>query len=228
MSNSSKAESVVYVVDDDSDIRDGLKALLESVGIACVCFSSTKEFLYGQHTGGANCLILDVRLPGIGGLDLQDELAKAKIKTPIIFITGHGDIPMSVRAMKAGAVEFLTKPFREQDILDAVRTALERDRLQRSKDQELQGLAARFETLSEREREVLKFVIAGFLNKQTAAQMGVSEVTVKVHRHNIMMKLDAKSLPDLVRMADLLGVRHLEVTAAAEAEAGDRRLRSKK
>jgi FixJ family two-component response regulator len=228
MSNSSKAESVVYVVDDDSDIRDGLKALLESVGIACVCFSSTKEFLYSQHTGGANCLILDVRLPGIGGLDLQDELAKAKIKTPIIFITGHGDIPMSVRAMKAGAVEFLTKPFREQDILDAVRTALERDRLQRSKDQELQGLAARFETLSEREREVLKFVIAGFLNKQTAAQMGVSEVTVKVHRHNIMMKLDAKSLPDLVRMADLLGVRHLEVTAAAEAEAGDRRLRSKK
>lgn len=173
-------------------------------------------------------MILDVRLPGIGGLDLQDELAKAKIKTPIIFITGHGDIPMSVRAMKAGAVEFLTKPFREQDILDAVQIALERDRLQRSKDQELQDLAARFETLSEREREVLKYVIEGFLNKQTAAQMGVSEVTVKVHRHNIMMKLDAKSLPDLVRMADLLGVRHLEVTAAAEAEAGDRRLRSKK
>jgi FixJ family two-component response regulator len=228
MSNSSTAKSVVYVVDDDSDIRDGLKVLLESVGIASVCFSSTKEFLYSQHTGGANCLILDVRLPGIGGLDLQDELAKAKIKTPIIFITGHGDIPMSVRAMKAGAVEFLTKPFREQDILDAVRIALERDRLQRSKDQELQDLAARFETLSEREREVLKYVIEGFLNKQTAAQMGVSEVTVKVHRHNIMMKLDAKSLPDLVRMADLLGVRHLEVTAAAEAEAGDRRLRSKK
>ena len=173
-------------------------------------------------------MILDVRLPGIGGLDLQDELAKAKIKTPIIFITGHGDIPMSVRAMKAGAVEFLTKPFREQDILDAVQIALERDRLQRSKDQELQDLATRFETLSEREREVLKYVIEGFLNKQTAAQMGVSEVTVKVHRHNIMMKLDAKSLPDLVRMADMLGVRHLEATAAAEAEVGDRRLRSKK
>jgi FixJ family two-component response regulator len=228
MSNSSKAESVVYVVDDDSDIRDGLKVLLESVGIACVCFSSTKEFLHSQQTGGANCLILDVRLPGIGGLDLQDELAKAKIKTPIIFITGHGDIPMSVRAMKAGAIEFLTKPFREQDILDAVRIALERDRLQRNKDQELQDLAARFETLSEREREVLKFVIAGFLNKQTAAQIGVSEVTVKVHRHNIMMKLDAKSLPDLVRMADMLGVRRLEATVAAEAEVGDRRLRSKK
>lgn len=228
MLNFSKAESVVYVVDDDSDIRDGLKVLFESVGIACVCFSSTKEFLHSQPTGGANCLILDVRLPGIGGLDLQDELAKAKIKTPIIFITGHGDIPMSVRAMKAGAVEFLTKPFREQDILDAVQIALERDRLQRSKDQELQDLAARFETLSEREREVLKYVIEGFLNKQTAARMGVSEVTVKVHRHNIMMKLDAKSLPDLVRMADLLGVRHLEVATAAEGEAGDRRLRSKK
>jgi FixJ family two-component response regulator len=228
MSNSSKADSVVYVVDDDSDIRDGLKVLLESVGIACVCFSSTKEFLHSQHTGGANCLILDVRLPGIGGLDLQDELAKAKIKTPIIFITGHGDIPMSVRAMKAGAIEFLTKPFREQDILDAVGIALERDRLQRSKDRELQELAARFETLSEREREVLKFVIAGFLNKQTAAQIGVSEVTVKVHRHNIMMKLDAKSLPDLVRMADMLGVRRLDATVAAEAEVGDRRQRSKK
>jgi FixJ family two-component response regulator len=228
MSNSSKADSVVYVVDDDSDIRDGLRVLLESVGIACVCFSSTKEFLHSQHTGGANCLILDVRLPGIGGLDLQDELAKAKIKTPIIFITGHGDIPMSVRAMKAGAIEFLTKPFREQDILDAVRIALERDRLQRSKDRELQELAARFETLSEREREVLKFVIAGFLNKQTAAQIGVSEVTVKVHRHNIMMKLDAKSLPDLVRMADMLGVRRLDATVAAEAEVGDRRQRSKK
>jgi FixJ family two-component response regulator len=228
MSNSSKADSVVYVVDDDSDIRDGLKVLLESVGIPCVCFSSTKEFLHSQHTGGANCLILDVRLPGIGGLDLQDELAKAKIKTPIIFITGHGDIPMSVRAMKAGAIEFLTKPFREQDILDAVGIALERDRLQRSKDRELQELAARFETLSEREREVLKFVIAGFLNKQTAAQIGVSEVTVKVHRHNIMMKLDAKSLPDLVRMADMLGVRRLDATVAAEAEVGDRRQRSKK
>src|SRR5262249_45847009 len=141
---------------------------------------------------------------------------------------GHGDIPMSVRAMKAGAIEFLTKPFREQDILDAVRIALERDRVQRGKDQDLQDLAARFETLSEREREVMKFVIAGFLNKQTAAQMGVSEVTVKVHRHNIMMKLGAKSLPDLVRMADILAVRYLEVSAAAEAEMGERKLRSKK
>ena len=207
MSNSLKAESVVYVVDDDTDICDGLKVLLESVGLTCVCFSSTKEFLQSHQPGGPNCLILDVRLPGIGGLDLQDELTKARIKTPIIFITGHGDIPMSVRAMKAGAIEFLTKPFREQDILDAVQIALERDRVQRGKDQDLQDLAARFETLSEREREVMKFVIAGFLNKQTAAQIGVSEVTVKVHRHNIMMKLGAKSLPDLVRMADMLGVR---------------------
>ena len=192
MSNSSTAKSVVYVVDDDSDIRDGLKVLLESVGIASVCFSSTKEFLYSQHTGGANCLILDVRLPGIGGLDLQDELAKAKIKTPIIFITGHGDIPMSVRAMKAGAVDFLSKPFRDTELLQCVKRALDR-----SADQRRRGADN-------------------------------ADARAVRRRHNIMMKLDAKSLPDLVRMADLLGVRHLEVTTAAEAEAGDRRLRSKK
>ena len=207
MTNPSKIESVVYVVDDDSDIRDGLKLLLESVGVTCVSFSSTKDFLNSRQVGDANCLILDIRLPGLGGLDFQEELAKSRIKTPIIFITGHGDIPMSVRAMKAGAVEFLTKPFREQDILDAVRLALERDRIQRRQDRELDEITARFETLSEREREVMTFVIAGLLNKQTAAKMGVSEVTVKVHRHNLMIKLGAKSLPDLVRMADLLGIR---------------------
>src|SRR5262249_38480323 len=156
--------------------------------------SSTKEFLHSQQTGGANCLILDVRLPGIGGLDLQDELAKAKIKTPIIFITGHGDIPMSVRAMKAGAIEFLTKPFREPDILEAVRIPPERVRLNEKKDKELKEVAARFETLSGREREVLKLVIAVFLKKQPAAKKGVREVPAKFHRHNIMMKLDAKSL----------------------------------
>jgi FixJ family two-component response regulator len=227
MSNPSKAESVVYVIDDDFDIRDGLKLLLESVGIACVPFSSTKDFLQSRQVGDANCLILDIRLPGLGGLDFQEELAKARIKTPIIFITGHGDIPMSVRAMKAGAIEFLTKPFREQDILDAVRLALERDRIQRRQDRELDDLTARFETLSEREREVMKFVIAGLLNKQTAAKMGVSEVTVKVHRHNLMIKLGAKSLPDLVRMADMLGVRHLETSETAEGETGDRELQSK-
>jgi FixJ family two-component response regulator len=227
MLNAAKAESVVYVVDDDSDIRDGLKLLLESVGMTCVPFNSTKDFLHSRQVGDANCLILDIRLPGLGGLDFQEELAKAHIKTPIIFITGHGDIPMSVRAMKAGAIEFLTKPFREQDILDAVRLALERDRIQRRQDRELDDLRARFETLSEREREVMTFVIAGLLNKQTAARMGVSEVTVKVHRHNLMIKLAAKSLPDLVRMADMLGVDRLETSETAERVTGGRELRSK-
>jgi FixJ family two-component response regulator len=206
---------VVCVVDDDSGVRDGLKLLFESVGILCECFSSTKDFLQSSQMLTASCLILDIRLPGIGGLDLQQELANAQIKTPIIFVTGHGDIPMSVRAMKAGAVEFLTKPFRDQDILDAVHVAFERDRMQRNRDQEFADLASRLETLSDREREVMKFVIAGFLNKQTAAKMRVSEVTVKVHRHNLMNKLGAKSLPDLVRMADLLGVTPFKISEEA-------------
>ena len=215
MSNASHNSYLVCVVDDDSDIRDGLKILLESVGISSVCFSSTREFLESPQLAKANCLILDVRVPGLGGLDLQVELAKLGMRIPIIFITAHGDIPMSVRAMKAGAIEFLTKPFREQDILDAVRLALERDRLRRSQEEELHDLRARFEILSEREREVMKYVIAGLLNKQTAARIGVSEVTVKVHRHNLMIKLGAKSLPDLVRIADLLDV-HPEGGIASE------------
>jgi RNA polymerase sigma factor (sigma-70 family) len=206
MLNRSNGQATVCVVDDDSDIRDGLKLLLESVGLECVAFASTREFLQSEQIGMANCLILDVRLPGAGGLDLQQELTRAQVKTPIIFITAHGDIPMSVRAIKAGAIEFLTKPFREQELLDAVRTALERDRLQRIQDHDQRDLQARFETLTERERKVMTFVIAGWLNKQTAAQMGISEVTVKVHRHRLMNKLGAKSLPDLVRMAEILRV----------------------
>jgi RNA polymerase sigma factor (sigma-70 family) len=206
MLNRSNAQATVCVVDDDSDIRDGLKLLLESVGLACIAFASTREFLESEQIGRANCLILDVRLPGAGGLDLQQELSRAQIKTPIIFITAHGDIPMSVRAIKAGAIEFLTKPFREQELLDAVRTAIERDRVQRIQDHDQRDLQARFETLTERERKVMTFVIAGWLNKQTAAQMGVSEVTVKVHRHRLMNKLGARSLPDLVRMAEILRV----------------------
>ena len=206
MLNCPNAEAIVCVVDDDFDIRDGVKLLLESVGITCVAFSSTREFLESEQIGNANCLILDVRLPGAGGLDLQAELTRAQIRTPIIFITAHGDIPMSVRAIKAGAIEFLTKPFREQELLDAVRAALERDRMQRIQDQDLRDLQARFETLTERERKVMTFVIAGLLNKQTAAQIGVSEVTVKVHRHRLMNKLGAKSVPDLVRMAEILRV----------------------
>jgi|SRR5690242_15851120 RNA polymerase sigma factor (sigma-70 family) len=206
MLNRPNAGAIVCVVDDDSDIRDGVKLLLESVGITCIAFSSTKEFLESEQIGNANCLILDVRLPGAGGLDLQAELTRAQIRTPIVFITAHGDIPMSVRAIKAGAIEFLTKPFREQDLLDAVQAAFERDRMQRVQDQDLRDLQARFKTLTERERKVMTFVIAGLLNKQTAAQMGVSEVTVKVHRHRLMSKLGAKSLPDLVRMAEMLHV----------------------
>jgi FixJ family two-component response regulator len=206
MLNRSNADAIVCVVDDDSDICDGLKLLLESVGIACIAFSSTREFLESGRIGNVNCLILDVRLPGAGGLDLQAELTRAQIRTPIIFITAHGDIPMSVRAIKAGAVEFLTKPFREQDLLDAVRAALERDRVQRNQARDLHDLRARFETLTGRERKVMTFVIAGFLNKQTAAKIGVSEVTVKVHRHRLMNKLGARSLPDLVRMAEVLRV----------------------
>ena len=206
MLNRPNAGAIVCVVDDDSDIRDGVTLLLESVGITCIAFGSTREFLESEQIEKANCLILDVRLPGAGGLDLQAELGRAQIKTPIIFITAHGDIPMSVRAIKAGAIEFLTKPFREQDLLDAVRAALERDRVQRTQNQDVRDLQARFETLTERERKVMTFVIAGLLNKQTAAQMGVSEVTVKVHRHRLMNKLGAKSLPDLVRMAEILRV----------------------
>lgn len=216
MLNRSNAEAIVCVVDDDSDIRDGVKLLLESVGIACIAFSSTREFLESEQIGNANCLILDVRLPGAGGLDLQAELTRAQIRTPIIFITAHGDIPMSVRAIKAGAIEFLTKPFREQDLLDAVRAAFERDRMQRIQDQDLRDLQTRFETLTERERKVMTFVIAGLLNKQTAAQMGVSEVTVKVHRHRLMNKLGAKSLPDLVRMAEMLGVHPFAVNSVID------------
>jgi RNA polymerase sigma factor (sigma-70 family) len=206
MLNRSNTEATVCVVDDDADIRDGLQLLLESVGITCIAFSSTKEFLESEQIANANCLILDVRLPGAGGLDLQSELIRAQIKTPIIFITAHGDIPMSVRAIKAGAIEFLTKPFREQDLLDAVLAALERDRQQRAQDRDRRDLQVRFATLTERERKVMTFVIAGLLNKQTAAQMGVSEVTVKVHRHRLMNKLGAKSLPNLVRIAEILHV----------------------
>ena len=220
MLNRPNAEAIVCVVDDDSDIRDGVKLLLESVGISCVTFSSTREFLESEQFGNANCLILDVRLPGAGGLDLQAELTRAQIRTPIIFITAHGDIPMSVRAIKAGAIEFLTKPFREQELLDAVRAALERDRMQRIQDQDLHDLQARFETLTDRERKVMTFVIAGLLNKQTAAQMGISEVTVKVHRHRLMNKLGAKSLPDLVRMAEILRVDPFAMNKIADQMSG--------
>ena len=197
---------IVYVVDDDADVRDGLMALLESVGLRCEAFSLATQFLTRKAPEVVSCLVLDVRLPGLSGLDVQAQLAEAEISIPVVFITGHGDIPMTVKAMKAGAVEFLTKPFREQELLDAVRAALQRDRIRRDSEDEIRDLRTRFETLSAREREIVALVTAGLMNKQVAAKLGVSEVTVKVHRHNAMQKLGARSVADLVRIADALGV----------------------
>ena len=199
--------AVVCIIDDDLDVRDGLSSLIRSVGLQVEVFGSAAEFLRIERSSAPCCLVLDVRLPGLSGLDFQAELAKRKIDLPIVFITGYGDIPMSVKAIKAGAVEFLTKPFREQDLLDAVRLALERDRDRRQSDGVVSDLRARFEALTAREREVVALVVMGRLNKQTAAEIGISEMTVKVHRHNAMQKLGAKSLVDLVRMADILEIR---------------------
>jgi len=206
MANRSKDNPIVYVVDDEVDVREGLKDLFESVGLEAQVFGSAAEFLSKKLPDEVSCLILDVRLRGVSGLDFQAELAARQIRIPIIFITAYGDIPMSVKAMKAGAVEFLTKPVREQDLLDAVRAALDRDRSRREFDQETQDLRTRFEGLSARERQIMTLVTSGLMNKQIAGEIGVSEVTVKVHRHNVMKKLGAKSLADLVRIADLLGV----------------------
>ena len=206
MANRSKDNPIVYVVDDEVDVREGLKDLFESVGLEAQVFGSAAEFLSKKLPDEVSCLILDVRLRGVSGLDFQAELAARQIRIPIIFITAYGDIPMTVKAMKAGAVEFLTKPVREQDLLDAVRAALDRDRSRREFDQETQDLRTRFEGLSTRERQIMTLVTSGLMNKQIAGEIGVSEVTVKVHRHNVMKKLGAKSLADLVRIADLLGV----------------------
>lgn len=201
------AQSTVFVVDDDGPLREALRSLLRSVGLRAEVFASAADFLKLKLPDTAACLVLDVRLPGVSGLDFQAELAKADIRIPIIFITGHGDIPMTVRAMKAGAVEFLTKPFRDQDLLDAVQIALERDRARRAGDQALLEVRAHFESLTPREQQVIGFVTAGLMNKQIAAELGVSEITVKVHRGSVMKKMQARSLADLVRMADALGLR---------------------
>jgi FixJ family two-component response regulator len=206
MSRGFAATPIVFVVDDDVSVRESLRDLLESVGLRVEVFESADAFLASRLPDVASCLVLDVRLPGRSGLEFQAELTKAGISLPIIFITGHGDIPMSVRAMKSGAVEFLTKPFRDQDLLEAVRAAIERDRARREQDSSIAALKARFGSLTAREKEVIGYVSAGFLNKQIAAEMGISEVTVKVHRRNIMQKMNARSLAELVRMADLLGV----------------------
>jgi FixJ family two-component response regulator len=197
---------IVYVVDDDSAIRRALSRLLRVLGLDTQVFASPQEFLDAARRDTASCLVLDVRLPDVSGLDLQQQLAAKRATLPIIFITGHGDIPMSVRAMKAGAVEFLTKPFREQDLIDAIQRALEQDRVARTRQREITALQRRYESLTGREKDVLPLVVSGLLNKQIAAQLGTSEKTVKVHRGQLMRKMSAGSVADLVRMADRLGV----------------------
>ena len=196
----------MFVVDDDPSVRRAIKRLVGSVGLQVELFGSAQEFLQATRPDVPGCLVLDIRLPGISGLDLQRELAQADIRIPIVFITAHGDIPMTVRAMKAGAVEFLTKPFRDQDLLDAIQLGLERDRDRRRQEADVAKLRESFESLTPREREVLPLVVSGLLNKQIAAEIGTSETTVKVHRSQLMRKMGADSLADLVRMAEKIGI----------------------
>ena len=203
----SAQQGVVFVVDDDDLVRNALNSLFRSVNLPAQFFSSAWEVLESTLPDVPSCLVLDIRLPGISGLDFQIELARANINIPIIFMTGHGDIPMTVKAMKAGAVDFLTKPFRGQDMLDAVTTAIERDRKRRISELELSNLRARLQTLSAREKEIMVLVTAGLMNKQIAAEAGIAEITVKIHRSSVMKKMGARSLADLVRMAEALGLR---------------------
>jgi FixJ family two-component response regulator len=200
-------ESIVFIIDDDLSMRRALTNLFQSVGLEVEAFGSASELLKNKLPEVASCLVLDIRLPGLSGLDLQAELAKANVRIPIIFITGHGDIPMTVRAMKGGAVDFLTKPFRDQDLLDAVVGAIDKDRKRRESDKAVASLQALFETLSSREREVLAFVAAGLMNKQIAAELDLAEITVKIYRGHIMKKMQAKSLANLIRMTEALGIR---------------------
>jgi FixJ family two-component response regulator len=199
-------EPLVFVVDDDESIREGIESLLRSVGLAVRTFPSAQEFLRYERPDAPACLVLDVRMPGLSGLDLQDELATSGAPIPVIFLTGHGDIPMSVRAMKAGAEEFFTKPFRDQDLLDAIVQAIEGDREARKERAEAAELRSRFDLLTPREREVMALVARGLLNKQIAFELGTAEITIKVHRHRVMRKMRAESLADLVRMSERLGI----------------------
>ena len=200
------ASPMVFVLDDDVSVRDGLRRLISSVGLGVEVFASAQAFLRARRPDAPGCLVLDVRLPGLSGLDLQRELADTAAALPIIFLTGHGDIPMSVRAMKAGAIEFLTKPFREQDLLDAIRSAIERDRAARGERRELAELRSRYESLTPRERDVLRGIVAGLLNKQIAGELGTSEVTVKEQRGHLMHKMQAGSVAELVSLAARLGI----------------------
>lgn len=202
-----ETDATVFVVDDDGPMRVALMNLIRSVGLRVELFASAQEFLRSRLPDVPSCLILDVRLPGLSGLDLQRRTTESGMEIPIIFLTGYGDIPMTVRAMKAGAVEFLTKPFRDQDLLDAIQQALERDRQTRDQRVAIEELRRRFASLTPREREVMVRVVAGLLNKQIAAELGTSHTTVKIQRHQVMEKMGAVSLPELVRMADQLGIR---------------------
>jgi FixJ family two-component response regulator len=204
----SAAERIVFVIDDDAAMRETLSSLFRSVGLRVELFGSAREFAEFKMPDVASCLVLDIRLPGVSGLNFQAELAAKDVRIPIIFMTGHGDIPMSVRAMKAGAVDFLTKPFREQEILDAVIRSLERDQERRDSEKGVAELRSRFDSLTSREQEVIALVLDGLMNKQIAARLGVSEITVKVHRGHMMQKMKARSVIELVAMADRLGIRH--------------------
>ena len=206
-SHGPSSAKIVFVVEDDASMCRALSNLFESVGLQVEVFGSASEMLQGKLPDVASCLVLDVRLPGLSGLDFQTELAKANIHIPIIFMTGHGDIPMSVRAMKGGAIDFLTKPFRDQDMLDAVVKAIEHDRERREADRIVTDVRTLFETLSTREREVMALVSSGLMNKQVAAELGLAEITVKIHRGHVMKKMGARSLADLFRQAELLGIR---------------------